>query len=136
MRETIEATILGLARELSLLLARQGEGARRLDVSLFGVDGRVRHLRAGTSRPLRDPVVIARLFREKIEAAGNADERDPLEDILNDLACDAEDALDKLTRPERCDDEAVRAAVCRAVKKASQRIWDRRPIVEATVVRN
>ncbi len=78
-RETIEATILALARELSLLLARQGQGARRLDVSLFGVDGRVRHLRAGTSRPLRDPAVIARLFREKIEAAGNIDERDPLD---------------------------------------------------------
>ncbi len=78
-RETIEATILALALELSLLLARQGEGARRLDVSLFGVDGRVRHLRAGTSRPLRDPAVIARLFREKIEAAGNIDERDPLD---------------------------------------------------------
>ncbi len=78
-RETIETTILALARELSLLLTRQGEGARRLDVSLFGVDGRVRHLRAGTSRPLRDPAVIARLFREKIEAVGKGDERDPLD---------------------------------------------------------
>jgi protein ImuB len=78
-RETIEATILALAHELSHLLTRQGDGARQLDVSLFGVDGRVRHLRAGTSRPLRDPVVIARLFREKIEAVGNIDERDPLD---------------------------------------------------------
>ncbi len=48
-------------------------------MSLFGVDGHVRHLRTGTSRPLRDPAVIARLFREKIEAAGNIDERDPLD---------------------------------------------------------
>ncbi|WP_245411222.1 Y-family DNA polymerase [Methylovirgula ligni] len=78
-RETIEATIRALAQELALLLVRQGEGARQLDVSLFGVDGRVRHLRAGTSRPLRDPAMIARLFREKIEAAGNIDERDPLD---------------------------------------------------------
>ncbi len=78
-RETIEAAILALAQELSHLLTRQGDGARQLDVSLFGVDGRVRHLRAGTSRPLRDPALIARLFREKIEAAGNIDERDPLD---------------------------------------------------------
>ena len=78
-RETIEATILALAQELSNLLTRQGDGARQLDVSLFGVDGRVRHLRAGTSRPLRDPAVMARLFREKIEAVGNVDERDPLD---------------------------------------------------------
>ncbi|HEY1736750.1 MAG TPA: hypothetical protein VGG12_08890 [Methylovirgula sp.] len=78
-RETIEATILALAQELSRLLMRQGDGARQLDMSLFGVDGRVRHLRAGTSRPLRDPAVMARLFREKIEAVGNVDERDPLD---------------------------------------------------------
>lgn len=78
-RETIEAAILALAQELSHLLTRQGDGARQLDVSLFGVDGRVRHLRAGTSRPLRDPALIAQLFREKIEAAGNIDERDPLD---------------------------------------------------------
>ncbi len=98
-RETIEATILGLARELSLLLVRQGDGARRLDVSLFGVDGRVRHLRAGTSRPLRDPAVITRLFREKIEAAGNIDERDPLDagfgfDLVR-LAAESVERLDE-----------------------------------------
>jgi ribonuclease J len=63
------------------------------------------------------------------------DETDPLEDILDDLADEAEDALERLSRDERADDETVRTAVCRAVKKASQRIWDRRPIVEATVLR-
>jgi ribonuclease J len=63
------------------------------------------------------------------------DERDPLEDIMLDLADEAEDALERLSGAERRDDAAVRAAVCRAVKKASQRIWDRRPIVEATVLR-
>ncbi len=78
-RETIEATILALAQDLARLLARRGEGARQLDVSLFGVDGSVKHLRAGTSRPLRDAAVIARLFREKIEAAAAMDERDPLD---------------------------------------------------------
>ncbi len=79
-RETIEATILALAQELARLLARHGEGARRLDASLFGVDGTVKHLVAGTSRPLRDPAAIARLFHEKIEAlCANADEDDPLD---------------------------------------------------------
>ena len=78
-RAAIAATLLALAGELSRLLARHGEGARRLAVSLFGVDGRVRHLRAGTCRPLRDPAVIARLFHEKIEAAADVDARDPLD---------------------------------------------------------
>jgi protein ImuB len=52
------------------LLERHDEGAREIDVSLFRVDGIVKHLTAGTSRPLRDPKLIARLFRERIEAAG------------------------------------------------------------------
>jgi protein ImuB len=79
-RECVEATIFALAQDLEHLLARHGEGARRLDVSLFGVDGTVKHLAAGTSRPLRDPTMIARLFHEKIEAAcTHGDEDDPLD---------------------------------------------------------
>jgi protein ImuB len=69
-REDIEGTIGGLAHELCALLERHNEGAREIDVSLFRVDGIVKHLSAGTSRPLRDPKLIARLFRERIEAAG------------------------------------------------------------------
>jgi protein ImuB len=69
-REDIESTIAGLAHEFCALLERHDEGAREIDVSLFRVDGVVKHLTAGTSRPLRDPKLIARLFRERIEAAG------------------------------------------------------------------
>jgi protein ImuB len=69
-REDIEATILALAYDLCGLLGRHGEGARTLDVSLYRVDGVVKHIGAGTSRPLRDPIAMARLFRERIEAAG------------------------------------------------------------------
>jgi protein ImuB len=69
-REDIEATIADLAHDLCALLERHGEGAREIDVSLFRVDGIVKHLTAGTSRPLREPKLLARLFRERIEAAG------------------------------------------------------------------
>lgn len=69
-REDIEAAILSLARDLSDMLARRGEGARRLEASLFRVDGSVRHFTVGTSRPLTEPDLIARLFRERIDAAG------------------------------------------------------------------
>ena len=69
-REGIEATILALSADLCGLLARHGEGARRLVVTLFRVDGAVRHIEAGTSRPLRDPQTMARLFRERLEAIG------------------------------------------------------------------
>ncbi|MHB8885415.1 MAG: Y-family DNA polymerase [Methylovirgula sp.] len=78
-REDVEATILALAREMVQLLTRHGEGARSLDFSLFRVDGAVNHIEIGTSRPSRDPQMIARLFREKIEALCAKSEDDPLD---------------------------------------------------------
>jgi ribonuclease J len=59
----------------------------------------------------------------------------PLDDVLDDLADEAEGALERLSREARGEDEAVETAMSRAVKKASQRIWGRRPVVETTVLR-
>jgi len=59
----------------------------------------------------------------------------PLEEALDDLAGAAEEAVKRLSGEERDDDDAVEAAIGRALKRASQRIWDRRPIVETTVLR-
>lgn len=78
-REAVEATLLSLAQDLAEILIRHGEGARRLEVSLFRVDGMVKHIAAGTSRPLRAPPTIARLFHEKLEAAANEMGDDPLD---------------------------------------------------------
>ncbi|THD80723.1 MAG: ribonuclease J [Phenylobacterium sp.] len=64
---------------------------------------------------------------------GDAD--NPLEDTLDDLADEAERALERLKGPERELDEQIETAMSRAVKKASQRIWGRRPVVETTVLR-
>ncbi|HUZ67721.1 MAG TPA: DNA polymerase Y family protein [Beijerinckiaceae bacterium] len=69
-REDIEATILALAHDLGRMLERHGEGLRRVEASLFRVDGVVKHIAAGASRPLRDPKIIGRLFRERIETIG------------------------------------------------------------------
>ncbi len=63
------------------------------------------------------------------------DEDYPLEDALDDLEDEAEEAVGSLRVDEKSDDEAVRNAVRRRLKKACQRIWDRRPIVEAVVLR-
>jgi protein ImuB len=68
-REDIETTVLSLARDLGDMLTRHGEGARRLEVSLFRVDGQLHRLEVGTSRPVCDPVLVARLFRERLDAA-------------------------------------------------------------------
>jgi protein ImuB len=66
--EDIERLLLLLAGSLRQDLERRGEGARRLQLALFRVDGAVSRIGIGTSRPLRDPALIARLFHEKLAA--------------------------------------------------------------------
>jgi len=63
------------------------------------------------------------------------DEDYPLGEAMDDLAAAAEDAIKRLGAGERDDDDAVEQAINRALKRASQKIWDRRPIVETTVLR-
>ena len=78
-REQIEAMIAALGEDLCRMLETHAEGARRLCASLFRVDGAVRHIHAGTSRPTRDAKALARLFRERLEAAGKTRDEDPLD---------------------------------------------------------
>ena len=68
--EGVEATILLLAQRLSDQLAKAGQGARRLEALFFRVDGVVKSIRVGTSRPQRDPSSLARLFHEKLATIG------------------------------------------------------------------
>jgi ribonuclease J len=58
-----------------------------------------------------------------------------LAEAVDDLASEAETALKKLSADDRADDERVEQALSRAVKKAAYRIWERRPVVETTVLR-
>ena len=64
-----------------------------------------------------------------------SDEDHPLDEALDDLADAASHALSRLSSGERDEDTAVEAALARAVKKEAWRIWKRRPVVEATVLR-
>ena len=59
----------------------------------------------------------------------------PLGDALDELADEAEGALKRLSGDDRDDDLAVETAISRAVKRAAYRIWQRRPVVETTVLR-
>jgi ribonuclease J len=63
------------------------------------------------------------------------DEDYPLDEAMADLAEAAIDAMKRLDADARDEDEQVETAISRALKKASQRIWGRRPIVETTVLR-
>ena len=64
--EAIEATLRRLADDLVVLLERQAKGARRIELSLYRVDGAVRRIRVGASRPLNEARAIARLFAERL----------------------------------------------------------------------
>jgi len=64
-----------LAGRLTLLMAQQGAGARGLELLLFRLDGQVQRLTAGTSRPLRDPAFMRRLFADRLTVC--EDEYDP-----------------------------------------------------------
>jgi protein ImuB len=56
-----------LTLDLVSRLAREGMGARRIDLGFHRVDGRVEHIRIGTARPSRDPVHLAKLLTGKLD---------------------------------------------------------------------
>ena len=64
-----------------------------------------------------------------------ADDDYPMDEVLEDLAKEARQALARLQGEEREFDDEVETVMSRAVKKASQRIWGKRPVVETTVLR-
>lgn len=71
--EDIEALVMIMARQLKSDLERRGQGAERLQLQLFRVDGAVTRVNVAASRPLRDPQLIYRLFRERLTASANLD---------------------------------------------------------------
>jgi len=72
----------------------------------------------------------------QVRAVGMPGDEDyPLSEALDDLAEVAVNAMNRLDAGARDEDAQVETAVGRAIKKASQRIWERRPIVETTVLR-
>jgi protein ImuB len=102
-----------LAARLTLLMAQQGAGARALELLLFRLDGQVQRIAAGTSRPLRDPTFIRRLFADRLKVC--EDEYDPGfgHDLVRLCAHEAE----KL--------DATQAALGGGAEEARARLTDR-----------
>jgi len=71
----IADSVLSLAGSLCSLLEERGQGARALEASFFRSDGALSRIVLETARPLREPKIIARLFRERLDAL--ADPIDP-----------------------------------------------------------
>jgi protein ImuB len=73
--EDVLRSVVRLAARLQFALERRGDGARRIELTLFRTDGALRRLAVGCSRPLRDPAAIRALFTERLSAL--ADTLDP-----------------------------------------------------------
>jgi protein ImuB len=65
-------SVARLAQRLRLALERRGDGARRIELTLFRTDGALRRIATGCSRPLRDPDAIRALFAERLAALADA----------------------------------------------------------------
>ncbi|MGH6797307.1 MAG: Y-family DNA polymerase, partial [Roseiarcus sp.] len=73
--QAIEAQLRKLADDLVVLLERQAKGARRIELNLYRVDGEVRRIRVGASRPLNEARAIVRLIAERLAS--------PDEDVID-----------------------------------------------------
>jgi protein ImuB len=126
-REAVDLAIARLADDLVVLLERQAKGARRLELSLFRVDGALRRIKVGASRPLNEARAIARLFAEKLEAA-DEDEIDAGYgiDIIR-LACPLAEPLAPSQRELERAHEGERArALADLIDRLSARLGSRR----------
>ena len=73
--EVIRNTLMSLAGRVAKTLERHAEGARRLEAVFFRADGAVRRIAIDLGAPTRDPAMVGRLFREKLDTL--ADPLDP-----------------------------------------------------------
>jgi len=72
--DAVLGTLEQLAAKAAVTLAERHNGGRMFEASLFRSDGHVARLTIETGAPTRDPALLNRLFRERIEAL-----RDPLD---------------------------------------------------------
>jgi protein ImuB len=73
--DSIAASLLSLAQSLSGIMEREGKGARLLQAAFFRADGKVERIAIRSGAPLRDPKIMLRLLRQKLDAL--ADPLDP-----------------------------------------------------------
>jgi len=67
-REALEHVLADLAGDMACELERRGEGARRLELGLWRVDGDVAMRSVELAAATRDPAHIARLFSARLDA--------------------------------------------------------------------
>jgi protein ImuB len=67
-QDTITASLLSLTQSLAGVLEREGRGVRVLEAAFFRADGQVDRIAIKMGEPLRDPAIMLRLLRQKLDA--------------------------------------------------------------------
>jgi len=67
LRDDIDEALTRLLDDLEARLEAQSQGVRRLALTAFRADGTTQRIIVGTSRPVRDPRALQRLFRDKLD---------------------------------------------------------------------
>jgi protein ImuB len=134
--EAIEANLLKLADDLVTLMERQAKGARRIELSLYRVDGDVRRIRVGASRPINEARAITRLFAEKLMSP----HEDAIEagfgvDLMRLSCLTAEPLTPSEAELERADEAERARALADLIDRLSARLGTRavtrRELIEA-----
>lgn len=73
--DVVATSLSSLAQSLCEILAREGRGVRVLEAAFFRADGKVERIAIRTGEALREPGVMMRLLRQKLDAL--ADPLDP-----------------------------------------------------------
>lgn len=73
--EDINPALFRLSHEVCTLLSERRQGGRRFELSFYRSDGKIRRVAIETGRPMREPGMLLRLFRERLDAV--ADPVDP-----------------------------------------------------------
>jgi protein ImuB len=122
--DAIAASLLSLAQSLGGILEREGRGVRLLQAAFFRADGKVERIAIKTGEALRDPVVMLRLLRQKLDALA-----DPLDPGFGFDLIRLEALLAEETRPTTVSfdhDENARRQVAFLVDRLSARFGEHR----------
>ncbi len=134
--EAVEATLRKLADDLVVLLERQAKGARRIELALYRVDGDVRRIGVGASRPLNEARAIVRLFAERLASpqeeaidAGFGVDLMRLSCLAAEPLAPSQAELERTHEAERA--RALADLIDRLSARLGQRAVTRRELVEA-----
>ncbi len=122
--DLIAASLLSLAQSLGGILERQGRGVRLLEAAFFRADGKVTRIAVKMGAPLRDPRVMLRLLRQRLDALA-----DPLDpgfgfDVIRLEALLAQDIQPATSSFDS--DENARAQIAFLVDRLSARFGEHR----------